>query len=225
MSYSEELRNSFLPEVLEKVKSELVTTLKKESGKNLLDIAAGFIPVLGCLKADTSFQSIRDYRNGVKLLNFMTAFSKEEYDPSALEEMIKEIQDKNQESFFETIIDVIDRIDNQNKATYLSNLLHHSIKGDISRENFLRHCWILSQVPFIDLQQLYKYTVDYYQPSSSEILNINGLIQQTIISAGTFGDDEQEYDQETGSKYGLTQLGEEMLHFGMYIKDWQYRKH
>lgn len=156
---------------------------------------------------------------GIKLLEFVEQFAKNETDPNELSEAISEIEQMNGESFFETMMDFLDRIDNANKARILANILHHSIKGDISRDNYLRHIWILANMPFIDLQQLHKYINDYYQSSSSEILYANGLIRETIMDGGTFGDEEQ---TDGGNKFGLTALGEEMLHFGLYSRDWQY---
>ena len=157
---------------------------------------------------------------GIKLLEFVEQFAKNETDPNELSAAISEIEQMNGESFFETMIDVLDRIDNANKARILANILHHCIKGDISIDNYLRHIWILANMPFIDLQQLHKYITDYYQSSSSEILYANGLIRETIMDGGTYGAEEQ---TDVNNKFGITALGEEMLHFGLYSRDWQYK--
>lgn len=219
ITYSEGLQQSMSPEVIRKVRAELSSDFLSATGNNVLDIAAGFIPVIGLVKAKTSFKGYRDYRTAKKLLYFMEAFSMEDYDSDELNDMIHEIQHINSESLFENMMDVIDRIDNANKARILANILRHSIKGDISRPNYLRHCWILANVPYIDLQQLHKYTTDCYESSSTEILSANGLIRETVIDGGKFGAD----DEITGgSKYGLSPLGEEMLRYGMYNRIWEY---
>lgn len=154
----------------------------------------------------------------MKVLNFLDALSQEGYDQDQINEMAEDLGEKNYETLYETLLDTIDRIDNINKARILANILRHSANGDIARDNFLRHSWILSTVPYIDLQQLNKYITDYFQPSSSEILSSLGLINETVIDGGTFG----EGGEEGGSKYGLSPLGEEMLHFGLYAREWQY---
>lgn len=111
-------------------------------------------------------------------------------------------------------------IRNANKAKILAKIIHHSIKGYISRDNYLRHCCILANAPFINFQQLYKYTTDYYHSSSSEILYVNGLIRETILDGGTFVAKESNGGD---NKFGLTALGEEMLRFGLYNINWQYK--
>lgn len=221
ISYSEELQRSFSPFVIRKVRAELSTDMSKVVGSNILDIAAGFIPVIGLLKTKTSFQGYRDYKTAVKLLNFMEAFSKEDVDSTELDNMVQEVESINREPFFETMMDILDRIDNTYKAKVLANILHHSIKGDISRANYLRHCWILANVPYIDLQQLHKYITDHYEPASSEILSSNGLIRETVIDAGEYGADGT--SENGGSLFGLSSLGEEMLHYGLYSQYWQYK--
>lgn len=219
ITYSDGLKRSLAPDVIKKVRKELGSKVSSTVGNNILDIAAGFIPVLGLVKSKTSFQGYYDYRTAIKLLNFMEAFSQEDLDPTKFEEMIQEVESINKESLFETMMDIIDRIDNVNKTVILANILRHSIKGDISRPNYLRHCWILTNIPYIDLLQLHKYTTDYYETASSEILMSNGLIRETIIDAGEFGTEEE---NKGGSKFGLSSLGEEMLYYGLCFSDWQY---
>lgn len=219
-TYSIELRRTFTTDVIRRVSEELLSKSKSDVGANALDIAAGFIPVIGLLKSRTSLQSYRDYRMGTKLLVFFEKFAQNATDPDELFNAATEIDKMNGESFFETMMTVLDRIDNANKARILANILHHSIKGDITRDNYLRHSWILANVPFIDLQQLHKYTTDHYQSSSSEILYANGLIRETILDGGTFGVGEH---NDGGNKFGLTALGEEMLHYGLYNREWEYK--
>lgn len=219
-TYSEGLRHSFSPDVIRKIHAEYGSNLSSTIANNILDMAAGFIPVLDVIKSLASFKDYRNYRIAVKLLKFLEAFSREEYNPDELDGMIQEIDSKNKESFFESMMDIIERIDNINKTDILANILRHSIRGDISRSNYLRHCWIIANVTYIDLQQLYQYTVDYYEPSSTEILFANGLIRETVIDGGEYDAD----DVNTGgSKYGLSPLGEEMLRFGLNCMEWQYK--
>ena len=204
MEYSDAFKESFTPEVINKIKTQIHSGMRKSVGENSLNIAAGFVPIFGLLKAKTSFQSYKDYRMGEKILKFLEAFANENYNPEQLNGMIKDIQEKNGEYFFETLIDTIDRIDNINKTEILANILHHSIQGDISHENFLRHSWILTNIPYIDLAQLHNYTKDFYQQASTEILVSNGLISETVLDAGTYGDNP---DESGGSKFGLSPLG------------------
>lgn len=206
------------PEVFDKLRKEDFKKSKEGYNDNILDIVSGFIPVLNLLKARTFFQDYKDWKMGKKILDFLSEFTRNESNQDELNKMASEIESINGESFFETMIDTLDRIDNENKARILANILRHSVSGQISRENFLRHSWILANVPNIDLQQLHKYTVDYYQPASSEILASNGLIRETILDAGDI-----DSADKGGSKYGLTTLGEEMLHFGLYAREWEYK--
>ena len=217
--YSEGLRQSLTPAVIKKVRGDLGSGNSSTVGNNILDIAAGFIPVIGLVKAKTSFLGYRDYKTAKKLLKFMEAFSQEDYNPEELDDMAHEIQNINSESLFENMMDILDRIDNANKAVILANILRHSIKGYISRPNYLRLCWIIANVPYIDLLQLHKYRTDFYEPSSTEILSANGLIHETVIDGGEL---DAEDSDKGGSKFGLSPLGEEMLHYGLYNIDWRY---
>lgn len=215
-TYSDEFRRTLTPEVISKIKTEVSDKSIGIIKTNALDIVSGFIPVLGLLKSRTSFQSYRDSRIGMKLINFLEALSQEDYNYDSINEMAKELEEINHETLYETLLDTIDRIDNINKARILANILRHTAKGDISTDNFLRHTWILSTVPYIDLQLLHKYKKDFYQASSSEILSSTGLVKETVIDGGNVD------GSEGGSKYGLSPLGEEMLHYGLYNIEWKY---
>lgn len=214
---SREFKKSFTPEIIDRIRKEDFEAVQRKNQKNILDIASGFIPVVGWLKSRSLFQDYKDYRFGEKIIAFLRAFAKESYSQEDLNGMISEIEGVNSEFFFETLTDTLDRIDNANKARILGNILHNCIIGYISRDNFLRHSWILSNVPYIDLQQLYKYTEDYYEPSSSDILAANGLIRETTLDEGTFA------SFTGGCKYGLTLLGEEILKYGFFYPEWQYK--
>lgn len=138
-----------------------------------------------------------------------------------IDEFVKELSSHAHENGYETITGMIDRLDNENKAWILSNLVRFSADGRYSARDFLRLANSLERVPFSDLNCLPYYRNDYYAPGESEILAASGLIMETVIDAGVYDETKEENDFG-GGKYGLSHLGELMLQYGFVNREYSY---
>lgn len=85
----------------------------------------------------------------------------------------------------------------------MANLIKAKIRGYISIENFIRLTTILDRIPFPDLKELSKYTTDYFEDGSTDILLSAGVLSETVI------------DANDTNKYRLNSLGVILLKYGL----------
>lgn len=149
---------------------------------------------------------------------FLSTLAESDIPQKKIDKFIEELSKHTHENGYDTIVGMIDRLDNENKAQILSNLVRFCAEGRYSKSDFLRVANALERVPYSDLYKLPNYVNDYYEPGESEILYASGLISQTNIDSGHWdnGDD-------GGTKYGLSKLGEDMLHYGFVFHDYKYQ--
>jgi len=146
---------------------------------------------------------------------FLSTLSESDIPQHEIDVFIEELSKHTKESGYDTITGMIDKLDNENKAVILSNLVRFCAEGHYSKADFLRVANALERVPYSDLSKLTKYQDDYYEAGESEILLSSGLIRETVIDGGTsYG--------EGGSKFGLSKLGETLLHYGFCYMDCEY---
>ena len=119
------------------------------------------------------------------------------------EHFITEYAEKNKENGCEALFAVLERLDNVNKVDILANLIKAKIRGYISIENFIRLTTILDRIPFPDLKELSKYTTDYFEDGSTDILLSAGVLSETVI------------DANDTNKYRLNSLGVILLKYGL----------
>lgn len=122
------------------------------------------------------------------------------------ENFITEYAEKNKENGCEALFAVLERLDNVNKVDVLVNLMKAKIRGDINIENFIRLTTILDRIPFSDLNELSKYTEDYFEDGSTDILLSAGVLSETVL------------DANDTNKYRLNSLGVMLLKYGL-LKD------
>jgi len=148
---------------------------------------------------------------------FLSSLSESDISQQEIDDFIEELSNHTHEKGYDTITGMIDRLDNENKACILSNLVHSCAARLYGKRDFLRATNALERVPFSDLLNLKKYRKNYYEAGESEMLAASGLIVQTNINPGHWdnGDD-------GGFKYGLSKLGEIMLRFGFKSKEYKY---
>ena len=104
------------------------------------------------------------------------------------------------------LMDMIDRLDNINKQTILSNLTKARITGGISIDDFFRLSSILERIPYVDFKFLSCYVNAHYDESGdTELLYATGVLQLAKIDAN--GD----------NKYILSELGRKLLSYGLMV--------
>lgn len=160
------------------------------------------VPVLGTLKVIyKTTQNIQTRRLIKKVYKFIFATK----DTTLYErtKFMAEYTEKNKENGCEVLLAVIDKLDNINKVDILANLMKAKINDLINIECFIRLCVVIDRIPFSDLNELSKYTKDYYEYGSTDVLLSAGVLSNTVI------------DAEEGNKYRLNMLGVLLLKHGM----------
>lgn len=109
----------------------------------------------------------------------------------------------------ETLMDIIDRINNLGKIDILINLFKARVSGNISMEDFLRMSMVLEKISIVDLQALDKYDLEtysnnpgIYEGSLTDALNSSGLLTPSVIGDG-------------GTLFNLNSLGKQILLHGV----------
>ncbi len=159
-----------------------------------------FSTIRSALKLTRNFQL---YRLAKKILRFI--FLTKETTVAEREKFLNELSAKNKESASETLLDILDKIDNINKVDVIAKLMVAKIRGEISIENFVRLSIVLQRIPYLDLEALKKYVEDFYEEGSTDVLFSAGVLSNSIIGGG----------EEDGNKYCLNSIGALMLKHGL----------
>lgn len=174
-------------------------------GTNLIG-TNGVSPTLGVTEFVVNEIDILENYKLSEFFRKFTRFVMELTDVNA-EERVKfseELQKKAKDYPGNIIMGMVDRLDNINKEEVLASLVKARIHGFISIENFFRLSSILERIPFVDLIHLREYNIPYYDESGdTELLFSTGVLLLAKI------------DDEEGNKYVLSQLGEELIKWGL----------
>lgn len=208
---NEENNDNIAVAVNELFTADDLKTIKKENlsglGKDILVSSFNLIPNVGGMIAGV-IQSIQSYRE-LELFRKLLLFIYEIKDTSEKDrsKFVDEIEAIAHDYSGSILTGMIDRIDNINKSVILANLVKNKILGNISIEDFFRLSSMTERIPYVDLINLPKYQVDYYDESGdTELLFATGVLTQTVIDANDNG------------KYRLSILGQKLLEYGMGMK-------
>ena len=126
---------------------------------------------------------------------------------------MEEISEKAQDYAGNVITNLINRIDNVNKADILANLVRAKTENRITIHDFFRLSSMLERIPYIDLNELKKYQNPYYDKSGdTELLYATGALKLAIL------------DSDSENSYTLSNLGALLMEEGMDYKNVQRRK-
>lgn len=140
------------------------------------------VPIIGTLKGlYKATKNIQLYRLMKKVHKFI--FITHDTTLQERESFINEYAEKNKENGCEALFAVLERLDNVNKVNILANLMKAKIRGYISIENFIRLSTVLDRIPYPDLSELQKYTEDYFEEGSTDILLSAGVLSETVLDA------------------------------------------
>ena len=116
---------------------------------------------------------------------------------------IKEIEETAEDIAGNVLCEMINRMDNINKAAVIANLTKARIKGEISIEEFFRLSVVCERIPYTDFRFLKEFEEEaMIDGGVTEILYASGaLIQRTI-------DDEENH-------YTLSSSGRKLLKYGL----------
>ncbi len=206
--------------LIDSVTSEKLTEIGVDAGELILDsiLDNGVlqdIPILGTIyKIGKAGLGIRDKYFAKKVLKFL--FSIKEISSKDRQKFVTELENSTGQRAGETLVILLDRIDNLEKTSILSNLLKAKVEEKISIEKFLRLAAITEKAFINDLKKLKLYLyVQRYDEDTSESLTALGLVYMSTIDGGGFLLLESAPDNDRGHKYSISQLGKDMLKYGL----------
>lgn len=170
--------------------------------------ALNYIPVIGGGIA-AEIQQIKNARQSFLEIDFYRKFLALIYGiqdllPKDITAFLEEVSEKAQDNSGNVITNLINRIDNVNKAEILANLVRAKTENRITIHDFFRLSSMLERIPYVDLNELKKYQNPYYDESGdTELLYATGALKLSIL------------DSESENSYTLSNLGALLLEEGM----------
>lgn len=197
--------------------------LKDDIAELCTDAISAVVPFFSVISPiKNAYGHYKERRFAKRAIIFLYDLAKSEIPQEKIDEFIKELSSHACEDGYDTITGMIDRLDNENKAWILSNLVRFCAEGRYPTSDFFRLANSLERVPFSDLNNLSHYRHDYYASGETEMLATAGLVSQTVLDLGVYGDDGQLDKERSGSRYGLSRLGELMLQYGFANREYSY---
>lgn len=170
--------------------------------------AINFIPLVGggiaagitqYRNSRASFLEIDFYRKFLALI-----YGVQDLMPKNISAFLDELSAKANDYAGNVITNMINRIDNTNKAIVLSNLVRAKVENRITISDFFRLSAMLEKIPYIDLNELKKYENPFYDESGdTELLFATGALKLASL------------DANAGDKFSLSHLGALLLEVGM----------
>lgn len=170
--------------------------------------AINFIPVVGggiaagiaqFRNSRASFLEIDFYRKFLALI-----YGVQDLSPKNIRTFLDELASNANDYAGNVITNMINRIDNTNKAIVLSNLVRARIENRISINDFFRLSSMLERIPYIDLNELRNYENPFYdETGDTELLYATGALKLASLNAND------------GDKFSLSYLGALLLEVGM----------
>jgi len=179
----------------------------------------GFLDLIPILKWIVKPQeAIQDFRNLVfckkiyRFLVFTSRFSKQQ-----IADFFDEYSNASQENGYETMLLVLERLDNYNKVDVMANLLKAKVDGKLSIDNFIRLTSSLQIVPYVDLRRLPDYLESIGIRHDTYMLLAAGLLYQSAIGVDGVG-------REDSNHYQLNDNGLLFVQYGLGIDISSYVK-
>ena len=179
----------------------------------------GFLDLIPILKWIVKPQeAIQDFRNLVfckkiyRFLVFTCRFSKQQ-----IADFFEEYSNASQENGYETMLLVLERLDNYNKVDVMANLLKAKVDGKLSIDNFIRLTSSLQIVPYVDLRRLPDYLESIGIRHDTYMLLAAGLLYQSAIGVDGVG-------REDSNHYQLNDNGLLFVQYGLGIDISSYVK-
>lgn len=179
---------------------------KADKGKCLNDNLLGMIgciPVVGAW-ISAGIESSFSYSDAA-LFRKVFAFIYGIKDTSVEERkaFVEEVESTAKDVSGNVICDMINRLDNINKAEILANLMKAKMNGDIDIADFFRLSAVCERIPYSDLQHLKQFEdEDCIDGGVTELLYSSGALLQRTIG-------------EDSNTYTLSALGRKLLKYGL----------
>ena len=172
----------------------------------------GFIEkilILGWIvKTQEAFQDFRNLVFCKKIYRFLVFTSR--YSKKQIADFFEEYSSANQENGYESMLLVLERLDNYNKVGVMNNLLKAKLEGQLSIENYIRLVASLQQIPYVDLKYLPDYLESIGTRHDTYMLLAAGLLYNSEIGIDGVG-------KEDGSRYQLNDNGLLFVNYGLGV--------
>ena len=167
------------------------------------------IPILGwVVKTQEAFQDFRNLVFCKKIYRFLIFTSR--YSKKQIADFFEEYSSANQENGYESMLLVLERLDNYNKVGVMNNLLKAKLEGQLSIENYIRLVASLQQIPYVDLKYLPDYLESIGTRHDTYMLLAAGLLYNSEIGIDGVG-------KEDGSRYQLNDNGLLFVNYGLGV--------
>lgn len=167
------------------------------------------IPILGwVVKTQEAFQDFRNLVFCKKIYRFLIFTSR--YSKKQIADFFEEYSSANQENGYESMLLVLERLDNYNKVGVMNNLLKAKLEGQLSIENYIRLVASLQQIPYVDLKYLPDYLESIGTRHDTYMLLAAGLLYNSEIGIDGVG-------KEDGSHYQLNDNGLLFVNYGLGV--------
>lgn len=174
------------------------------------------IPILGwVVKTQEAFQDFRNLVFCKKIYRFLIFTSR--YSKKQIVDFFEEYSSANQENGYESMLLVLERMDNYNKVDVMANLLKAKLAGKLSIDNFIRLTSSLQIVPYVDLRCMPDYLKSIGTRHDTYMLLAAGLLYQSAIGVDGVG-------RENSSHYQLNDNGLLFVQYGLGIDISSYVK-
>jgi len=167
------------------------------------------IPILGwVVKTQEAFQDFLNLVFCKKIYRFLIFTSR--YSKKQIADFFEEYSSANQENGYESMLLVLERLDNYNKVGVMTNLLKAKLEGQLSMENYIRLVASLQQIPYVDLKYLPDYLESIGTRHDTYMLLAAGLLYNSEIGIDGVG-------KEDGSRYQLNDNGLLFVNYGLGV--------
>lgn len=177
------------------------------------------IPIIDTIyRSGKIIVSIRDQFFAKKILSFLQEIKTISVDDR--KKFIEELENETQQKAGETLVVLLDRLDNLEKPIVLANLFKAKVQGYITIESFLRLSFIVDRGYLPDLKKL-KDFVDSnysYKENVTEILFSLGLLYPTPITViqDSLDDNPREINNSLND-YSVSNIGLDLLKYGLQV--------
>lgn len=219
-----------MPNDLDRVSTDLVKSLGRDEladlGGTIGDIALDSVitsgaldgvPVVGTLVSIArSGAAIRDLVFQRKVIAFLTSFAKES-DPTSRKEFVRKIEEEDDgQRFGETILLLLERMDDLSKPVIVGRLMAAAARGDMSLKEGLRLSRIVDRAFIEDLLLLPDLNDGKVQPDEgiADALFSAGLLSNDGSDGGTFLSVE-EGGEPGGTIYSRNRYARLLIEFGL----------
>lgn len=161
--------------------------------------------------------SVRDKIFEKKLLYFLLELK--DIPADKRNNFIQELEEKSGQRAGETLLMLIERLDNVRKTKIIANLLKAKINGDINIEKFLRLSAIVDRGFLNDLEKLslFKSPEGAYEEDISESLHSLGLLYIFVSEFVDTIDQNNPTFNNSGNNFKITNTGLDLLKYGFMI--------